>query len=118
MIGSSWFRCRISCVSTGTWRSDTSAIWDFGSTGNSRLSPVQMISFFGMELDSVNLTARLIEERVWTVLNCLNCLVLRFNFSSVGPCNRCSFRACYQLLFDCSIVFEIRKENTPLKRLK
>ncbi len=38
----------------------------------SKLSPVQRISFLGMELDSVSQTARLTEERVQSVLNCLN----------------------------------------------
>ncbi len=38
----------------------------------SKLSPVQRISFLGMELDSVNQTARLTEKCVQSVLNCLN----------------------------------------------
>ena len=38
----------------------------------SKLSPVQRISFLGMELDSVEQTARLTEERAQSVLNCLN----------------------------------------------
>ncbi len=38
----------------------------------SKLHPVQRISFLGMELDSLNQTARLTEERVQSVLNCLN----------------------------------------------
>ncbi|KAL0160071.1 hypothetical protein M9458_043796, partial [Cirrhinus mrigala] len=37
----------------------------------SKLSPVQSISFLGMELDSVNMTARLTNERVQSMLNCL-----------------------------------------------
>ncbi|KAI2644361.1 ORF V: Enzymatic polyprotein [Labeo rohita] len=37
----------------------------------SKLSPVQMISFLGMELDSVNMTACLTNERTQSVLNCL-----------------------------------------------
>ncbi len=37
----------------------------------SKLSPVQRISFLGMELDSVNLTARLSVERAQSMLNCL-----------------------------------------------
>ncbi len=36
------------------------------------LSPVQRISFLGMELDSVSQTARLTQERAQSVLNCLN----------------------------------------------
>ncbi len=36
-----------------------------------KLSPVQRISFLGMELDSVNLTARLSVERAQSMLNCL-----------------------------------------------
>ncbi len=35
------------------------------------LSPTQRISFFGMELDSVNLTARLSIERAQSMLSCL-----------------------------------------------
>ncbi len=38
----------------------------------SELSPVQRISFLGMELDSVSQTARLMQERAQSVLNCLN----------------------------------------------
>ncbi len=38
----------------------------------SKLSPTQMISFLGMELDSVNQTAHLMQERAQSVLNCLN----------------------------------------------
>ncbi len=38
----------------------------------SKLSPVQRISFLGMELDSVNQIARLTEEHVQSVLICLN----------------------------------------------
>ncbi|KAL0147295.1 hypothetical protein M9458_057397, partial [Cirrhinus mrigala] len=38
----------------------------------SKLSPVQRISFLGVELDSVNMTARLTNERAQSVLNCLN----------------------------------------------
>ncbi|KAL0147132.1 hypothetical protein M9458_057656 [Cirrhinus mrigala] len=37
----------------------------------SKLSPVQSVSFLGMELDSVNMTARLTNERVQSMLNCL-----------------------------------------------
>ncbi len=37
----------------------------------SKLSPVQRISFLGMELDSVDLTARLSVERAQSMLNCL-----------------------------------------------
>ncbi|KAL0195457.1 hypothetical protein M9458_009029, partial [Cirrhinus mrigala] len=36
-----------------------------------RLSPVQSISFLGMELDSVNMSARLTNERTHSVLSCL-----------------------------------------------
>ncbi len=38
----------------------------------SKLSPMQRISFLGMELDSVNLTARLSEERAQSMLRCLD----------------------------------------------
>ncbi len=38
----------------------------------SKLSPMQRISFLGMELDSVNQTVRLTQERAQSVLNCLN----------------------------------------------
>ncbi len=38
----------------------------------SKLSPMQRISFLGMELDSVNQTVRLMQERAQSVLNCLN----------------------------------------------
>ncbi len=38
----------------------------------SKLSPMQRISFLGMELDSVSQTARLTQERAQSVLNCLN----------------------------------------------
>ncbi len=38
----------------------------------SKLSPVQRISFLGMELDSGSMTARLTIERVQSVLNCLS----------------------------------------------
>ncbi len=38
----------------------------------SKHSPTQRISFIGMELDSVEQTARLTKERAWLVLNCLN----------------------------------------------
>ncbi len=38
----------------------------------SKLSPVQRISFLGVELDSVSMTARLMEERAQAVLNCLS----------------------------------------------
>ncbi|KAL0183722.1 hypothetical protein M9458_019418, partial [Cirrhinus mrigala] len=37
----------------------------------SKLSPVQRISFLGMELDSINMTACLTNERTQSVLNCL-----------------------------------------------
>ncbi len=42
-------------------------IWE-----KSKLSPVQRISFLGVELDSVSMTARLTEERAQAVLNCLS----------------------------------------------
>ncbi len=38
----------------------------------SKLSPVQRISFLGVELDSVRMMARLMEERAQAVLNCLS----------------------------------------------
>ncbi len=38
----------------------------------SKLSPVQRISFLGVELDSVSMTARLTEECAQAVLNCLS----------------------------------------------
>ncbi len=40
----------------------------------SKLSPTQRISFLGMELDPVNLTARLSEERAQSMLRCLESL--------------------------------------------
>ncbi len=40
----------------------------------SKLSPTQRISFLGMELDSVNLTARLSEEHAQSMLRCLESL--------------------------------------------
>ncbi len=40
----------------------------------SKLSPTQRISFLGMELDSVKLTARLSEERAQSMLRCLESL--------------------------------------------
>ncbi len=43
----------------------------------SKLSPTQRISFLGMELDSVNLTARLSEERAQSMLRCLESLSAR-----------------------------------------
>ncbi len=38
----------------------------------SKLAPVQIIYFLGMELDSVEQSARLTEEHAQSVLNCLN----------------------------------------------
>ncbi len=38
----------------------------------SKLSPAQIISFLGVELESVSMTARLTEERAQSVLNCLS----------------------------------------------
>ncbi len=38
----------------------------------SKLSPAQRISFLGVELDSVSMSARLTEERAQSVLNCLS----------------------------------------------
>ncbi len=43
-------------------------------------SPLQRISFLGMELDSVNLTARLSEERAQSMLRCLESLSARGRF--------------------------------------
>ncbi|KAL0161197.1 hypothetical protein M9458_044922, partial [Cirrhinus mrigala] len=61
------------CANTGNWCSGTSAIWAFkANREKSKLSPVQRISFLGVELDSVNMTARLTNERAQSVLNCLN----------------------------------------------
>ncbi len=45
-----------------------------GQLGKSKLVPTQRISFLGMELDSVNQTARLTQERAQSVLNCLKTL--------------------------------------------
>ncbi len=45
-----------------------------GQPGKEQLSPTQRISFLGMELDSVNLTARLSEERAQSMLRCLESL--------------------------------------------
>ncbi len=47
-------------------------VGDSGQLGKSKLSPVQRISFLGVELDSVSMTARLTEERAQAVLNCLS----------------------------------------------
>ncbi len=38
----------------------------------SKLSPVQRISFLGVELESVSMTVRLTDERAQSVLNCLS----------------------------------------------
>ncbi len=43
----------------------------------SKLSPVQRISFLGVELDSVSMKARLTEERAQAVLNCLSSFRVR-----------------------------------------
>ncbi len=43
----------------------------------SKLVPMQRISFLGIELDSVNQTARLTQERAQSVLNCLKTLSSR-----------------------------------------
>ncbi|KAL0194724.1 hypothetical protein M9458_008296, partial [Cirrhinus mrigala] len=43
----------------------------------SKLSPVQSISFLGMELDLVNMTARLTNEYVQLMLNCLKLFRLK-----------------------------------------
>ncbi len=45
----------------------------------SKLSPMQRVSFLGMELDSVNLTARLSEERAQSMLRCLSSARGRFH---------------------------------------
>ncbi len=45
-----------------------------GQLGKSKLVPTQRISFLGMELDSVNQTARLTQERAQLVLNCFKTL--------------------------------------------
>ncbi len=42
--------------------------------GKSKLVPMQRISFLGMELDSVNQTARLTQVHAQSVLNCLKTL--------------------------------------------
>ncbi len=51
----------------------------------SKLSPVQRISFLGMELDSVSQTARLTQERAQSVLNCLNTFKNRTAAAAVTP---------------------------------
>ncbi len=61
-----------SCAHTGTWCSGSSASWV--NWKMSKLVPTQRISFLGMELDSVNQTARLTQERAQSVLNCLKTL--------------------------------------------
>ncbi|KAG1931002.1 hypothetical protein F2P79_021979 [Pimephales promelas] len=38
----------------------------------SKLAPMQSFSFLSLELDSVQHMARLLEDHVWSVLNCLN----------------------------------------------
>lgn len=50
----------------------------FGNAGESKLSPTQGNSFLSMELDSVTKTARLIEEHVRSVLNCLKSAPVEF----------------------------------------
>ncbi len=61
---------------TGTWKAPfTARNRSSGLQVNwekSKLAPVQRISFLGMELDSVEQSARLTGERAQSVLNCLN----------------------------------------------
>ncbi len=54
----------------------------------SKLSPMQRISFLGIELDSVSQTARLTQERAQSVLNCLN----TFESRTAAPLSTNSFR--------------------------
>ncbi len=48
----------------------------------SKLSPVQRISFLGVELDSVGMTARFTDEHSQAVLNCLSSLRGRYHWNS------------------------------------
>ncbi len=71
--GSYWLSLRISYANTGIWCSRTSASWAFGSTGKRANSCRCRGSLFSVwSLDSVNQTARLMQERAQSVLNCLN----------------------------------------------
>ncbi|KAL0160093.1 hypothetical protein M9458_043818, partial [Cirrhinus mrigala] len=54
----------------------------------SKLSPVQSISFLGMELDSVNMTARLTNEHVQSMLNCLK--LFRHKTAAPGAYGSCN----------------------------
>ncbi len=58
----------------------------------SNLSPVQIISFLGLELDSVSITARLTEECAQAVLNCLSSFRCR-NVVPLKPLYHCSHAA-------------------------
>ncbi len=71
--GSYQLSLRISCANTVTWCSRTSAGWAFGSTGKRANSPrCRGSNFLGMELDLVEQTTCLTQERAQSVLNCLN----------------------------------------------
>ncbi len=70
--GSYWPSLECSCANTGTrCFSHLSRLGLRVNWEKSKLSPVQRISFLGMELDSVNLTARLSIEHAQSMLNCL-----------------------------------------------
>ncbi len=71
--GSYWLSLKISYANTGIWYSRTSASWAFGSAGKRANSCRCRGSLFSVwSLDSVNQTARLMQERAQSVLNCLN----------------------------------------------
>ncbi len=58
--------------SQGSGASAPQPVGASGQLEKSKLSPAQRISFLGVELDSVSMTARLTEERAQSVLNCLS----------------------------------------------
>ncbi len=65
--------CAFSTTSmTGSYLHSLAVNWE-----KSKLEPTHRITFHGMELDSVNQTARLTQERAQSVLNCLKTLSCR-----------------------------------------
>ncbi len=74
--GSYWLHLRISYANTGIWAFGSKSRAHLSQLGlrvnweKSKLSPMQRISFLGMELDSVNQTVRLTKEHAHSVLNC------------------------------------------------
>ncbi len=63
---------RNSYANTGIWCSVTSASWASGQLGKEQTRPSAEDLFSRYELDSVEQSARLTEERAQSVLNCLN----------------------------------------------